>query len=150
MTAIICVAWLFNPAPILVFDKPLEVKPAVTSAWQDRKVKFEGSLGTQFEGLVIALLGSCADGGQRDKAKEEMKQALKSNHIRVQFSKPRAFAVTGTLKTVEADEIVVPISASAAPAHIYVRSGTTYMSFAKYEFKIELCIREALKSSLGR
>jgi hypothetical protein len=125
-------------------DKPAEEKPAETTGWDGGKVTFEGNAGTRREGLVVFLLGSCTAGGQDDKAKGEFEQALKENHLRVRFAKPRAFAVTGKPSTVQADEIVVPMS-GASPYRIYVRSGETYLWYAKYDYKTWSFVQDALK-----
>jgi hypothetical protein len=54
------------------------------------------------------------------------------------------FAVTGELPEAEADEILVPISASQAPEHVFVRSGRTYRAFARYEHRICTFIQDNL------
>jgi hypothetical protein len=123
---------------------------AVTGRQGDRPVKFAGGLGTYYEGLVIALLGDCHTENPRKATKEQWDNALKGDHLRVQFAKPRKFAVSGEPEEVDADEIVVPISASQAPDCVYVRSGDGYRAFAKYEYKICSFIQENLKSLADR
>ena len=48
------------------------------------------------------------------------------------------------------DEIVVPISASQSPDHIFVRTGNAYRAFAKYEHKLCSFIQDNLKSLPGQ
>lgn len=143
MRAITCVLLLSCPTVGWADDTK---KTTTTGRQGDRPVKFEGGLGTYYEGLVVALLGNChSESGPTVATKERWEKALKGDHLRIQFAKPRRFAVTGEPAEVEAEEIVVPISASQAPDHIYVRSGKTYRAFAKYEFKICSFIQDNLK-----
>jgi hypothetical protein len=143
MPAVTCLIFLLCPAMRLDDG----AKTTVTGRQADRPVKFQGGLGTYYEGLVVALLGNCSSAsGATVATKERWENALKALHLRIQFANPRRFAVTGDSPEVEVEEIIVPISASRAPDHIYVRSGTTYQAFAKYEHKICSFIQDNLKS----
>ncbi len=143
MRAVTCVILLSLPVAVWADD----AKTTAMGKQGDRPVKFEGGLGTYYEGLVVALLGNChTENDARIATKERWEKALKGDHLRIQFAKPRRFAVTGEPPEVEADEIVVPISASQIPDHIFVRSGNTYRAFAKYEYKICAFIQDSLKS----
>jgi hypothetical protein len=121
---------------------------AVVSGRQgERPVKFGEGLGTYYEGLVVALLGNCSTETPPGFAtKERFEKALAGDHLREQFARPRRFGVTGG-EPPEADveEIVLPISPSQSPDHIYIRSGITYRAFAKYEYRICSFIQENLK-----
>lgn len=139
MRAATCVLLLLCPAIVLAEEK------TVTGGRQgDRAVKFEGGLGTFYEGLVVAVLGTCSVDGEA--TKEQWDKALKADHLRVQFGKPRVFAVSVEKKEVEADEILITISATALPDAVLVRSGKTYRSFGKYDPKTCFFIQEQLKS----
>jgi hypothetical protein len=120
-----------------------------------RPLKFGGDgLATYYEGLVVALLGNCStENDARVANKQRWEKALKGDHLRVQFEKPRKFGVTGRGPEgaeVEADEILVPISASQIPDHIFVRTGNTYRAFAKYQHKICKFIQDELQGLPGR
>jgi len=147
MRAIACVGLLLCPIAAWGDD-------AVTTAkgrQGDRPVEFAGGRATYYEGLVVALLGNChAESGPSAATKERWANALKGDHLRIQFARPRKFAVTGEPGEVEADEIVVPISAAQSPDYIHVRSGNTYRAFAKYEHRMCSFIQESLKSLPGR
>ena len=131
-----------------------DAKATVGGIQGGKPLKFGDNLGTYYEGLVVALLGSCtSDSSLHVGTKEHWEKALKGNHLRVQFEKPRRFAVTGHRPgeaEVEADEILVPISASQGPDHIFVRTGTTYRAFTKYQFKIRKFIQDNLQELPGR
>src|SRR4051812_14965716 len=51
----------------------------------DRSRKFEGGLGTFYEGLVVAVLGTCS--ADAEATKDRWEEALKADHLRVQFAK---------------------------------------------------------------
>jgi hypothetical protein len=127
-----------------------DAKTTVSGSQGDRPIKFAGGLGTYYEGLVVALLGNCtSESGDRVATNENWKKVLKGDHVRVQFAEPRKFGVTGE-REVEADEILVPISASRSPDHIFVRTGNTYRAFAKYDHKTCSFIQESLKALANR
>jgi hypothetical protein len=112
-------------------------------------VKFDGGLGTVYEGLTVALLGSCSFEG--DGAKEQWENALKGDHLRIKFPKSRSFEINLENKEVAAEEILLPMSATALPKQILVRNGTIYRSFAKHDPKICFFIQDQLKAlSSGR
>jgi hypothetical protein len=129
-------------------------KAAVGGIQGGKPLKFGDNLGTYYEGLVVALLGSCtSDSSLHVGKKEHWEKALKGDHLRVQFEKPRRFAVTGNRPggaEVEAYEILVPISASQGPDHIFVRTGNGYRAFTKYQFKIRKFIQDNLQELPGR
>ena len=130
-----------------------EDKKATVGGIQGGKpLKFGDSLGTYYEGLVVALLGSCtSDSSLHVGTKEHWEKALKGNHLRLQFEKPRRFAVPQRPgEEVEADEILVPISASKIPDHIFVRTGNTYRGYTKYHHKICKFIQDELQELPGR
>jgi hypothetical protein len=110
---------------------------AATGLQGNRPVKFDGGLGTVYEGLTVALLGSCSFEG--DGAKEQWENALKGDHLRIKFPKSRSF------------EINLENKATALPKQILVRNGTIYRSFAKHDPKICFFIQDQLKAlSSGR
>jgi hypothetical protein len=128
-----------------------EAQTTVTGIQVERPLKLAGGLATYYEGLLVALLGNCsAESGAAVATKERWENALRGDHLRVTFASPRRFAVTGEPPEVQADEILVPISDTQAPDHLFVRSGKTYRAFAKYEHKICSFIQENLKSLLRR
>ena len=130
MRAVTCVILLLCPAVGWADD----AKTLATGRQGNRPMKFGGGLGTYYEGLVVALLGNCSsESGATVATKERWEKALKGDHLRIQFVKRRQFAVTGEPPEVVADEIVVPISASQSPDHIFVRNGSTYRAFAKFD-----------------
>src|SRR5262249_48262000 len=107
MRAVTCVLLLLVPA----VGWADEVKAVTTGRQGDRPVKFEGGLGTFYEGLVVAVLGTCSVDGEG--SREQWDKALKADHLRVQFARPRVFAAGGDKREVEADEILITISATA-------------------------------------
>src|SRR6516225_2507213 len=74
-----------------------EDKKATVGGIQGGKpLKFADNLGTYYEGLVVALLGSCtSDSSLHAGTKDHWEKALKGDYLRVRFEKPRRFAVTG-------------------------------------------------------
>jgi hypothetical protein len=164
MRAATCLILLLSPAVGRADDtkapgsravREAEDKQATVGGIQGGKpLKFGDNLGTYYEGLVVALLGSCtADSSLHVGTKEHWEKALKRDHLRVQFEKPRRFAVTGGRPgggEMEADEILVPISTSQGPDHIFVRAGNTYRAFAKYQHKICKFIQDELRELPGR
>jgi hypothetical protein len=96
--------------------------------------------------MVIALLGSCTtENDARVATREHWEEALKEDHLRVKFTKPCLFSLTGDEQDSVIEEIVVPISASSAPNHLYIRTGEKYRAFAKYDFKTCAFLQEKLK-----
>src|SRR5262245_51896634 len=81
-----------------------EAETAATGNQGGRTLKFGGGLGTYYEGLVVALLGNCSsESGATVATKERWEKALKGDHLRIHFAKPRRFAVTGEPPEVTAD-----------------------------------------------
>lgn len=118
----------------------------VTGRQGERPLSFEGCLNTYYEGLIVALLGNCSsESGPTVATRERWEKALKGDHLCVSFGKPRRFAVTGLPPELDADEILVPISATQKPDHIFVRSGKRYRAFAKYEHKVCTLLQDSLK-----
>ena len=113
-----------------------------------RKLTFTRGSVTEYEGLVIALLGSCSvENGASIATKERWEKAMKRDHLRVHFAKPRTFVAGGPdSPNVEAVEIVVPISARKVPDHIFVRDGKGLRAFAKYRPDICFFIQGRLKA----
>ena len=144
MRAATCVLLLLCP----VVGRADDAAYAVTGRWGDRPHSFPGSAGTYYEGLIVALLGSCSADASSIATKERWENALKGFHLRVKFAKPRKFAVVGAPegKELEVDEILAPFSGGAAPPWVFVRSGDGYRAFSKYEFKICSFILEDLRS----
>src|SRR5262249_38373859 len=140
VTCVILLSW---PALSWAAD----AKATATARQGDRELTFEGGLGTDYEGLVVALLGSCnSESGATIATKERWEKALQGTHLRIRFAKARVFGVTaGEPPQVKAEEIVVPISASQSSDHIFVRSGKSYRAFAKYEPKMCFFIQDRLK-----
>jgi hypothetical protein len=133
------------PAISLAADSP------ATTTWKHggKQSTFADGLGTYYEGLIIALVGNCSsEGGDLVATQERWDKALAGDHLRVQFAQSRAFRVTGEPEELEAEEIVVPISATSSPDHILVRNGNRYRAFAKYEHKICSFIQANLKGLL--
>jgi hypothetical protein len=121
-----------------------DAKTVTTGRQGDRPLSFEGGLGTEYEGLVVAVLGSCSVDAEG--TKDQWERALTADHLRVRFAKPRLFAVDVGRRHVEADEVVVTLSATALPDTVLVRSGKGYRSFGKYDPKIGFFIQDRLKS----
>jgi hypothetical protein len=121
-----------------------DARTATTGRQGDRPRRFEGGLGTFYEGLVVAVLGSCSVDG--DATQDQWEKALKADHLRVRFAKPRVFAMDVEKRQVEAEEIVLTISATDLPDAIIVRNGKGYRSFGKYDPKTCFFIQAQLKS----
>jgi len=140
MRAVPCLLLLLCPAVGWAED----VRTVVTVRQGDRSRRFEDGLGTFYEGLVVAVLGTCSvdDEATRDR----WEKALKADHLLVQFARPCAFAVDVETRQVAADEIVVTLSPTALPDAILVRSGKTYRAFGKSDPRTCLFIQEQLKS----
>lgn len=126
----------------------------VTQRIEGRHISFAGSLKTKFEGLAVALLGSChAETTLQVGKKEHWDEALKRDHILVMFSKPRVFSMNDQQDSAQESElhasvILVPIGPSSSPNHIYVRSGDRYRAFSKYEHEICDAFQKQLQSML--
>ena len=126
----------------------------VTQRIEGRQLTFGGSLKTTFEGLAVALLGSChSETTLQLGNKENWDEALKGDHILVTFAKPRVFSVNDQQDSAKeselsASEILVPIGPSSSPKQIYVRSGDRYCAFSKYEFPICDVFQKQLQSML--
>ena len=83
------------------------------------------------------MLGSCsAENDAKIANKERWEKALKGDHLRVTFAKPRLFSVNADESALNALEILAPIGASKRPDHIFVRNGDRYRAFAKYDPQI--------------
>jgi hypothetical protein len=148
MRAATCVLLLLCP----VVGRADDAAYAVTGRWGDRPVSFAGSAGTYYEGLIVALLGSCTAETPSVATKERWENALKGFHLRIQFAKPRKFAVVGAPegKELEVDEILAPFPEGRWPPWMFVRSGDSYRAFTKYRPKICSFIQEELKSLADR
>lgn len=140
MRTLTCLVLLFCPAIGWAEDG----KATITGRQGGRPVSFAEGLATFYEGLVLAVVGTCSVDFEGTQAQWD--EALKAEHLRVQFAKPRTFAVSVESKEVAADEIVVTISAYDMPKAILIRSGQSYRSFTKYDPKICFFIQEQLKS----
>lgn len=127
-----------------------EISTAVTGRMGEKQVSFADGLGTYYEGLLVAVLGTCSVEADEKTATEGWKNALEESHLRVRFAKPRTFLVNVEMKEVEAEEILVPISAATMPSRIYVRNGKIYRAFAKHEPQICFFIQGRLKSLLEK
>jgi hypothetical protein len=126
----------------------------VTQMIEGRQLTFGGSLKTKFEGLAVALLGSCHTETTLVAGKKELwVEALKGDHILVAFAKPRVFMVndqqdSGKESELHASQILVPIGPYSSPKQIYVRSGDRYRTFSKYEFQISEAFQKQLQNML--
>ena len=129
------------------FSPSAEPKVIASGQQGERPLKFAGGLATQYEGLVISVLGSCSVEGET--TKEKWENSLKGDHLRIQFSQARTFAMDIEKKEVEAEEIIVPISERALPTQILVRNGKSYRAFAKHDPKICFFIQDRLKELLS-
>lgn len=127
-----------------------ETNTVVTGRMGDRQPTFADGLGTYYEGLLVAVLGTCSVEADEKTATEGWEKALKDDQLRVKFVKPRTFLVNVQQKEVEAEEILVPISASMLPNRIYVRNGKRYRAFAKHEPQICFFIQERLKAMVEK
>ena len=77
MRAVICAIVLLCPA----FGWADDVKSTTTGRQAGRPVRFEGGLGTYYEGLVVALLGNCStESGATVATKERWEKALQEDH----------------------------------------------------------------------
>ena len=104
MRTVTCVILLLCPAVGWADD----AKSTATGRQGDRALKFQGGLGTYYEGLVVALLGNCStESGATVATQERWEKALKGDHLRIQFAKPRRFAVTGEPPEVAAEKTKV-------------------------------------------
>jgi hypothetical protein len=113
-------------------------KTTVVQRLADRKRTLGPGLDTKFEGLAVALLGSCSlEDGVEIACKERWEEALNGEHILVSYPKPRLFSVNADESDLYALEILVPIGPAKRPDHIFVRDGDWYRAFAKYDS--ELC-----------
>ena len=147
MRTVISLLLLILPGTSLAAeDKPSTVVQQLAG----RKLTFATGLGTKFEGLAVALLGSCHTettfhvGNQ-----EHWDKFLKGDHVLVTFAKPRLFGVTsGEEETVSAGEILIPISPSQSPPQILVRDGDRIRAFAKYEHEVCRAFQKQLESLL--
>ncbi|MGI8981220.1 MAG: hypothetical protein ACR2FY_18495 [Pirellulaceae bacterium] len=128
-----------------------DTSTVVTGRMGERQVSFADGLGTYYEGLLVAVLGTCsveADGKIANQ--ETWEKALTESHLRARFAKPRTFLVNVEEKEVEAEEILVPISAATMPNRIYVRNGKTYRAFAKHESQICFFIQGRLQAMIEK
>jgi len=133
---------LLGPALAAAADTSTVVKGRMG----EREVGFADGLGTYYEGLLVAVLGTCSVEADEKIATEGWEKALKEDHLRVRFAKPRTFLVDVEQKEVKAEEILVPISATTNPNRIYVRNGKSYRAFAKHEPQICFFIQGRLKA----
>jgi hypothetical protein len=127
-----------------------DVNTVVAGQMGEKQVSFADGLGTYYEGLLVAVLGTCSVEADEKTATEGFKKAMEEGHLRVKFVKPRTFLVDVEQKEVEAEEILVPISAATMPDRIYVRNGKTYRAFAKHEPQICFFIQGRLKAMMER
>jgi hypothetical protein len=128
-----------------------EDKPStVVQQLGGRKLTYATGLGTKFEGLAVALLGSChAETTFHVGNQEHWDKFLKGDHLLVTFDKPRLFGVTsGEEETVSAKEILIPISPSQSPPQILVRDGDRIRAFAKYEYDVCAALQKQLEKLL--
>jgi len=134
----------------LIEHSTIEVNTVVAGRMGERQASFADGLGTYYEGLLVAVLGTCSVEADEKTATEGWKKAMEENHLRVRFAKPRMFLVNVEQKKVEAEEILVPISAADMPNRIYVRNGKSYRAFAKHEPQICFFIQGRLKAMLEK
>ena len=132
--AIFFLMLLLPAASLAAEDRP----STVTQQLAGRKLTYGTGLGTKFEGLAIALLGSChAETSFHVGNQEHWDKFLIGDHLLVTFAQPRLFGVTsGEEETVSAREILIPISPSQSPPQILVRDGDRIRAFAKYEHEV--------------
>lgn len=142
----ICLALLILPGATLSAAE----KTVVTQRLEDRRLTFGPGLDTQFEGLTLALLGSCsAETTFHVGKKENWDKALKGDHVLVKYPKPRLISVNhGEDGDLEAQEILVPIGPNSRPGHIFVRNGDRFRTFSKYEFVISEAYSKQLQRML--
>jgi hypothetical protein len=142
MRTLLCLALVLIPGVGRAEDAA-----SVTGRQDGRPVSFAAGLATFYEGLVLAVLGTCSV--DTEGTQEQWDEALKAHHLRVHFTRPRTFALSVESKEVAADEIVVTISGDDMPKAILVKSGQSYRSFTKYDPKTCFFIQEQLKSLRG-
>jgi hypothetical protein len=132
-----------NGAPPAPSPRGADETTTATGSVAGKPLKFGDNLGTHYEGLAIALLGSCStENDARIATKERWEKALSGDHLRVRFAKPRVFLVTGENPTADVEEILVPVSPTD---HVFIRKGDTYRAFAKFDPKTCGLIQESLK-----
>jgi len=127
-----------------------DTNTVVTGRMGEKQVSFADGLGTYYEGLLVAVLGTCSVEADEKTATEGFKKATEESHLRVRFAKARTFLVDVEEKKVEAEEILVPISAATMPDRIYVKNGKNYRAFAKHEPQICFFIQERLKGMIEK
>ncbi len=114
--------WL---SPTLLAAEPTTA--TVTGKRGGRNVTYVGGLGTEIQGLIVALLGS--SNIEREATKKKWEEGLKKERLRVHFAKPQLLAVNvGGDKTYKVSEILLTTS-----SELLVRSRDKYHSFTKYD-----------------
>jgi hypothetical protein len=160
MRAVVCCVLLSFPAlswaanatapgkqrPPRLPSRAADAKTTATVKLGGRKLTLAGGYITEYEGLVIALLGNCSfEINAATATKERWEKALKGDHLRIRFAKPHTFEVTSK---VEAEEIIVTLSQTLMPNGVWVRNGNRYRGFTKYQLDICLFIQGRMKGLL--
>jgi uncharacterized protein (TIGR03067 family) len=120
-------------------------KTNVTGMQAAQKVAFGPGVETKFEGLAVALLGSCSAETAVAGDKKHWEAVLAGEHLLIAYSEPRRYTAVGD-GDVTVGEILIPISSSKNPEWVLIRAGDHYRAFAKYEF--DVC--KALQTELGK
>jgi hypothetical protein len=105
--------------------------PKVTGTLDGKQLKFPDKGVADGVKATVALLASCHDESLFEA--DELKKALKGDHIRLVFAKPISAEVMG--KKVEFSELVFrrPLNTGV----FWVRAGDKWRRYAKYEFPKE-------------
>jgi hypothetical protein len=143
MRSLLCLAMLMVAGSAFAAEDTTKVVQRLG----DRNLTFGGGLNTKFEGLVVALLGSChAETTLHVGNQEQWDKALAGNHVRVTFAKPRTFEVTGGgVEVVTVLEILAPIGPAQRPDHVFVRNGEQIHAFSKFEWSICTALMKELE-----
>jgi hypothetical protein len=106
--------------------------PIATGLQSGRELKLSAGLATYVEGMALALLGGCSVRGEENK--EAWSNALKSDHLKITYPKPRPVGVSsgGEDEVLEVSEILLPMSDRQLPEGILVHCGARYQRYGKY------------------
>ena len=128
MTAVLLALSILAPAP-----KPPEPRVAtVTLSMAGTERKLAGALGTQWQGIGLALLGSSSVMAEATAA--DWEAAEKGDHIRIRFPKPHAVRAHGEDKDRQYDvsEFLIEMDGWSL-RRPYIRCGDKVYRFAKYD-----------------
>lgn len=130
--------------------------PVAVSVFQDgKKQVFERKIQDRIVMLALELLRSADTENDQSVATEDrFTRAQQTAHLRLTFTQPVkvAFRFSGrfttgpaTLQTVEISELMIPISSTSFPDHIFVREREKIRAFAKYRAPQAQALQDVLK-----